>query len=109
MAKKITIPYNGKTYTLEYTRKTASIVEKNGFSIGEIDSKPATMLPLLFQGAFMANHGNVKYSTIEDILGTLRNKGELMKTLATMYHEAFATLLDEPEDDEGNAGWEVAE
>lgn len=110
MAKKIKIPYNDKTYTLEFNRKTASIIEKNGFSINEIDSKPATMIPLLFQGAFLANHERVKYETIERILSSLGNKSGLMQNLATMYHEAYSTLLDGDEDtDEGNPGWEVAE
>lgn len=110
MATRISVPYNGKKYTLEFTRKTASIIEKNGFNIQEIDSKPATMLPLLLHGAFLANHNNVKYDTIQKIFSGLGKKDELMQKLAVMYHEAYASLLETDEDsDEGNPGWEAME
>ena len=45
MAKKICIPYNGKKYSLEFTRSTVSAMEKIGFSINELGDKPATMIP----------------------------------------------------------------
>lgn len=111
MAKKIAIPYNGKTYTLEYTRRTASIVEKQGFQITELTDKPATMIPLLFHGAFLANHTNVKGETKEKIFDSMKRRSKLVEALAEMYADAYNTLFDDGEDegDEGNPGWEMTE
>ena len=49
MAKKITIPYNGKTYTLEFTREVVKRMEAQGFRITEIDNMPMTMITALFR------------------------------------------------------------
>ena len=56
MAKRIRIPSGDKKYVLEYTRKTASVMERSGFSLDELTDKPNTMIPMLFRGAFLANH-----------------------------------------------------
>ena len=93
MAKKICIPYNGKKYTLEFTRSTVSAMEKTGFSINELGDKPATMI-----------------ATINKIYDGLSNKSGLVKVLAEMYSEAVYTLLsDDEEENEGNPGWEAVE
>lgn len=110
MAKTITIPYGGKTYTLEYTRKTVSMMEKQGFNISELSDKMAIMVPMLFYGAFYAHHEKVKNETKETIWCRLKNREKLTTTLAEMYYDAYATLFDSDEEaDEGNSGWEVVE
>ena len=110
MAKKICIPYNGKKYTLDFTRSTVSAMEKTGFSINELGDKPATMIPMLFSGAFAANHPNTKVATINKIYDGLSNKTGLVKALTEMYSEAVYTLLsDDEEENEGNPGWEAVE
>lgn len=110
MAKKINVPYNGKKYTLEFTRSTVSAMEKAGFSINELSEKPATMIPMLFSGAFAANHPNTKVATINKIYDDMGNKSGLVKVLTEMYSEAVYTLLsDEDEENEGNPGWEAVE
>ena len=110
MAKKINVPYNGKKYTLEFTRSTVSAMEKAGFSINELSEKPATMIPMLFSGAFAANHPNTKVATINKIYDGMGNKSGLVKVLTEMYSEAVYTLLsDEDEENEGNPGWEAVE
>lgn len=111
MAKKITIPYNGKTYTLEYNRRIAATMEKQGFNINELGDKPATMIPLLFHGAFLMHHSNTKGETKEKIYDGLKNRSKLVQALAEMYAEAYNTLFDDGEDegDEGNPGWEMTE
>lgn len=110
MAKRIEIPYNGKKYTLEFTRATVSSLEKSGFSINELGSKPATMIPMLFSGAFAANHPSTKVATINKIYDGLGDKQGLVKALAEMYSDSVYTLLaDEDEDSEGNPGWEAVE
>lgn len=109
MSKKIKIPYGGKTYVLEFTRQTASTIEKNGFVVTEISDKPATMIPLLYRGAFLANHPNTKGETIEKIIASLKNKTGLIQALVEMFSDAVSTLFDTEEGDEGNPGWEAVE
>lgn len=111
MAKKITIPYGGKTYTLEYNRKVCAVMEKNGLEIDNLTTKPATMIPLLFHGAFIMHHPSVKGETKEKIFDNLKNRTKLVQTLAEMYAEAYNTLFDDvdEETDEGNSGWGVME
>lgn len=110
MAKKISIPYSGKKYVLEFTRSTVSAMEKAGFSINELSEKPATMIPMLFSGAFAANHPNTKVATINKIYDGMGNKSGLVKVLTEMYSEAVYTLLsDEDDENEGNPGWEAVE
>lgn len=110
MAKKITIPYGGKTYTLEFTRSTAASLERAGFVIGELGDKPVTMIPMLFRGAFAANHPNTKVATMDKIYDGLNNKSGLVKLLAEMFSETVYSLLsDEDEENEGNPGWEAVE
>lgn len=111
MAKKITIPYNGKTYTLEFTREVVKHMESQGFRITEIDNMPMTMITALFNGAFEANHPAVKGATKEKIFGSLKRRKKLIQTLAEMYADTYNTLFDDDEDeaDEENPGWGVTE
>ena len=55
MAKQITLKNNeGKVYTLEYTRQTVKMMERQGFVPEKVSEQPMTYLPTLFAGAFMA-------------------------------------------------------
>ena len=107
MAKQIRITYDGVDYTLEFTRKSVETMERNGFVISEVFEKPMTLLPTLFAGAFLAHHRFVKRDVIDKIYDSLPNKQDLISKLAEMYNEPIAALLDEPEDEEGNAKWEA--
>lgn len=71
MAKQLTItdPTSGVTYTLEYTRKTVEMMEKQGFIAADVEKKPMTLLPALFAGAFLAHHRFVKRDVIDNIYG----------------------------------------
>jgi len=66
MAKQLNFTYDGKDYTLEFTRRTVAEMEKKGFIASDITEKPMTTLPALFAGAFLAHHRFVK----EDIVMT---------------------------------------
>lgn len=105
MAKQLSITYQDRHYCLEYTRKSVETMEKNGFVASDIQSKPMTTLPALFAGAFLANHRFVKQDVIDEIFRTMSNKGELIGKLAEMYNEPIMSLIDEPEESEGNAVW----
>lgn len=106
MAKTIEFNFGQNHYTLEYTRKTVEMLERKGFNLEDIDKKPMTSLPMLFEGAFMAHHRNIKPATIDMIYAKMTNKDKLWDALAEMYMYPIATLMDEPEEgDEGNITW----
>lgn len=101
--KQITLrDENGKEYTLEFSKATIIGMEKRGFNLDEIDSKPVLMTTMLVQGAFEKNHSSVKYDKRESIYNSLRNKEEFLIKLVEMYNEQANELVDE-----GNSDWEA--
>jgi len=105
MAKQLHFTYDGKDYTLEFTRRTVAEMEKNGFIASDITEKPMTTLPALFAGAFLAHHRFVKSDIIDNIYSKLTKKEDLIGKLAEMYNEPILTLVEEPEEAEGNLDW----
>lgn len=114
MATQITVNYKNNNYILEYSRLTASAIEKQGFVLDELTTKPNIMIPMLVYGAFMKHHRDLKQKQIDEIYSNLVNKagkeGEegFISVLAEMYAETISTLTDENTVDEGNAAtWTV--
>lgn len=108
MAKQMTFTYDGKDYTLEFTRRTVKQMEDEGFVAQDIDRKPMTLLPALFAGAFKAHHRFVKQDVIDEIYKGMPRKEELVGKLAEMYNDPIATLMEEPDDkSEKNVEWET--
>ena len=105
MSKQLTFSYDGKEYTLEFTRKTVTEMERKGFVASDVSEKPMTALPALFAGAFLAHHRFVKQETVDAIYAKLSNKEDLIGKLAEMYNDPIEKLLADPEDDEGNVAW----
>lgn len=105
MAKQLRFTYDGKDYTLEFTRRTVAEMEKKGFIASDITEKPMTTLPALFAGAFLAHHRFVKGDVIDNIYSKLTKKEDLIGKLAEMYNEPILTLVEEPEEAEGNLDW----
>ena len=105
MNKQLRFTYQDKEYCLEYTRKTVEMMEKKGFVASEIETKPMTILPTLFAGAFLANHKFIKPEIIDEIFSKMTNKQELIGKLAEMYNEPIMALLNEPDESEGNLDW----
>ena len=105
MNKQLRFTYLDKEYVLEYTRATVMMMEKKGFVASEIETKPVTILPALFAGAFLANHRYVKQEVIDEIYSKMTNKQELIGKLAEMYNEPIMALVDEPDESEGNLDW----
>lgn len=98
MSKQITFSYEGKPYTLEFTRRTIRQMEQNGFNIQEITIHPMTVLPDFFAGAFRANHKNEKREKIDEIYKNMPDKDKLIEKLVEMYNEPLEALMDEPEE-----------
>ena len=105
MSKQLKFTYQDKEYVLEYTRKSVEMMEKKGFVASDIETKPVTVLPALFAGAFYANHRFVKQEVIDEIYSKMTNKQELIGKLAEMYNEPIMALVDEPEESEGHLDW----
>lgn len=107
MSKKIEFNYNGKDYVLEYNRKAIEFIERQGFMLTELATKPMLMLPMAFEGLFFKNHKNIKASEVNEIYDKFTNKDALISTIAEMLNETYSSLHDDPEDDEGNIDWKV--
>lgn len=105
MSKQLRFTYDDKEYCLEFTRKSVEQMERAGFKASDINDKPMTVLPALFEGSFLANHRFTKKEVIDKIFEKLTNKGELISKLAEMYNEPIMALVDEPEENEGNLNW----
>lgn len=107
MAKTIKLTdKEGKEYVLEFSRKTVEDMEREGFVITDIQSKPLTMLPKLFAGAFKKNHRFADKKVIKEMLDNIVNKEEFIEKLSEMYSDPILTLFDEPEENmEGNIHW----
>lgn len=105
MAKQLKFTYNDAEYILEFTRRTVAEMEKKGFVAAEVENKPMTTLPALFEGAFLAHHRFVKKDVIDKIFASMTNKRELIGKLAEMYNDPIMSLIEEPEESEGNTDW----
>ena len=105
MAKQLRFTYQNKEYVLEFNRRSVETMERKGFVASDIETKPVTVLPALFAGAFLANHRYVKQDVIDEIYSMMTNKQELIGKLAEMYNEPILALVDEPDESEGNVTW----
>jgi len=96
---------SGKVYTLEFNRKAIELMERQGFVSSEITEKPATMLPMLFRGAFLMHHPNVRRDVIDALYDAIPDKTALIEKLSEMYSEPLLTLISDSEADSGNVEW----
>lgn len=89
----ITFEYNNKPYCLEYSKQAVRTMENQGFSIEQIGEKPTTMIPMLFQGAFIKNHQGIKRKLVDEIYNSL-DKDQLVVSLAEMYTDTVNSVLE---------------
>jgi len=110
MSKKIELTYDGVDYTLEYNRDAVKYMERNGLNISEIESKPLTMVDILWQGAFYKNHKKEKVETIEKIYDSIKNKSDLNAALSEMFIETYSILIgdSDEEDNSKNIEWKMS-
>lgn len=100
---KIVLKHENKEYVLEYNRQSVKMMESQGFVLDEISSKPMTMIPMLFSGAFLKNCQGTKRKLIDEMYGQIQDKTGLMQALMEMYAETLSTLTEDS--DEGNVTW----
>lgn len=107
MNTKINLTYKGVEYTLEYNRMSVKALESNGFVFEEFSKKPMSNIEMAFAGAFIKNHRKISQSTIDDIYRQCKDKDSLIETISKMITECYESLMDEPDENEGNVSWEV--
>ena len=100
---KINLTHDKKEYVLEYSRQSVKTMESQGFVLEDLTAKPMTMIPLLFQGAFIKNHRGIKRNLMDEIFEEIGDKTALMEALMEMYAETLTSLTDG--NGEGNATW----
>lgn len=111
MANKIEFDYlDEKTeeiehYVLEFSRRTVSALENNGFVLQDAIRKPATMFPQLFAGAFLMHHPRVKEEKINEIYKNMVEKDELFSALVEAYQAPLNAMFDEPEEESKKVIW----
>ena len=106
MTEKIKFKYGGKEYVLEFTRQSVEEMESRGFVVEGVLTKPLTVLPNLFAGAFIANHRFTKRKVINEIFNHIDDKGGLLDALAEMYSLVIDEFTDELEKKNKNLTWE---
>lgn len=108
MNKKIEFEKDGQKYVLEYTRESVALMERQGFSVEELTSKPMLMLPLAFQGLFYKNHRRVNKSFIDEVYDNFKEKEKLLEAIAEMLDECYSSLTtNEDAGDKGNIDWKI--
>ena len=98
---------DGQKYVLEYTRESVALMERQGFSVEELTTKPMLMLPLAFQGLFYKNHRRVNKTFVDEVYDNFKDKEKLLEAIATMLEECYSSLTDNKEDDKGNIDWKI--
>ena len=108
MNTKIEFEYENQKYTLEYTRESIALMEKQGFLAEDIVAKPMLMLPLAFEGLFYKNHRNINKPKIDEIFNLFKDKSKLINTIIKMLDESYLSLTENNEgNDKGNIDWKI--
>lgn len=90
----INFEYDDTAYTLEYSKQAVKLMEKQGFSLEALAAKPATMLPILFSGAFIMHHKDLKAKKIDEIYNALADKADLIYALSDLYMDTVNSVLE---------------
>jgi hypothetical protein len=109
MNTKINLTYKGVDYVLEYDRASVKLLEAHDFDVTSFLEKPMINIELAFAGSFIKNHKKTNQTTIDEIYKKCPDKKSLLDALIKMIQETYDALLDDPEDNEGNATWEVVD
>lgn len=108
IAKQITISHEGTTYTLEFNRKAVERLERQGFVLDDVVSKPLTTLPALFHGAFYMHHSGITRERTDAILYSIADTTGLVGRLADMYNDPVLALIGDEESETKNVKWDAS-
>lgn len=96
--REMEFEYNNVHYKLGFNKSTVRQLEQRGFDATKLQNLPATMIQLLWQGAFLKNHKRTPQSTIEDIWNHLENRNDVIIKLVELYSEPLAGIVEDLED-----------
>lgn len=104
--------FEGREFTLDFTRKSVVKAERAGLNVNAMDSQPMTMTYLMFWGAFQSRHPSMTQAQTDKILdeqfggieGLTRIRNEsgesMLEHLGKLYAAPFNTLA--PDEGEVN-------
>lgn len=103
----ITFRDGDKEYTLEYSVKSISSIEKSGFDYSKIEIFPGTMYPLFVYGAFLKHHSGITVEKAMEVFNKLRPHSKAKEALMKMYSDTLAEMagVDDGEDEKENPNW----
>lgn len=100
--RTIEFEWEGTTYTMEFNRKSAEVLERKfDINVAEMITMGTvrlTDLPVLFSVAFMMHHPNMKQSTVDTLYTYMTDKQSLMAALIEMLATAVMDVFEEPEE-----------
>lgn len=87
---------DGTEYTLEFSRKSIELAERDGFKIEELGDYMMTRVPQLFYFAFKMHHPMMtKIQTDEILFKKLNGMSEEMLTrLGELYAQGYESLIN---------------
>lgn len=89
------ITVDGKDYTLEFSRNSVALAEREGFTITDISDSIMNLLPELFYYAFKMHHPEVTHEFTDDVLfNALEGLTDAeVARLAELYQAPYETLI----------------
>lgn len=89
----IKFTYEGTQYEVGFNRRTAEMLQRQGFKKDEIENQSLIMIPMLVRASFAMNHKHIKISKIDEIYGNLANQDDFVNELMKSYLLAQSTLF----------------
>ena len=102
--------FEGREFTLDFTRKTVARTERAGLNVNAMESQPMNMIYLMFWGAFLSHHPRMtqeqtdkildeQFGGIEGLSSIKNESGEtLIEHLGRLYAAPFSTLMQDEEE-----------
>lgn len=104
--KPIKFKYDGKDYTLRFTKRSIIALEDEGITLENLSEPSIKVIWAVFDAAFRADHPDIDRDTIDEIYDHIENKSELFSALLEMIAEQANALFDDPKKgDEKNIVW----
>lgn len=96
----------GNPHIYRFTAESVKAMEARGFDLNLIATQPMTQMPILIEGALLAEEGaNATPELALDIYQAQKDKQGLITKLIQMYNEPIDSLYAV----EGNAEWEYTD
>lgn len=98
-AIKITDTENNRVYVLDFDLDSIKYAQDNGFSWDEIDTRSATLVPLIWYTLFRRHEKNVSKADAENLLKRLGGMSvALIVRIRQLWEQTLAPLYADEED-----------